>query len=161
MLYAADNRALDTISPQHADLRRLRFIEGRLSLESAILDSFDNTMLHLKSFLQNLDSRISSTTSSSPNTAHSWITSLQRHASCNRNTTQYLNDRCRSASQLLLDTLDFKNRFEVQKQSENVLTLTRYTVDDSINVRVITVITMLYLSSTVVAVSTGSRRLPR
>lgn len=57
-----------------------------------------------------------------------------------------------STAHLLVQIISAKNQRVTQEQNEIVMKLTRSTLDDSVNVRVITVITLVYLTAAVVAV---------
>lgn len=61
--------------------------------------------------------------------------------------------RCKSTAHLLEQLSASKNQKLTTEQSSYILTLTKAAADDSAATRVITVITLIYLSSTVVAVS--------
>lgn len=64
-----------------------------------------------------------------------------------------------STAHLLEQTISARNQQMAQRQTELVTKLTKSTVDDSVNVRIITVITLVYLSAAVVAVRICSLRL--
>lgn len=81
-----------------------------------------------------------------------WLLNYQRTVEGFADEVLSLMSRCGSTARLLRDRLEFKDRLETQKQSEYILQLTHSTVDDSATVRVITVITLVYLSFSVVAV---------
>lgn len=60
--------------------------------------------------------------------------------------------RCQSANSLLEQIATSKNQRIAQDQSLEVVKLTESTVDDSVTIRVITVITLIYVSATAPAV---------
>lgn len=64
-----------------------------------------------------------------------------------------IHDKCQSAVQLVDRALNLKHQRIAQEQTELMTKLAESTVDDSATVRVITVITLIYLSFTVVGVS--------
>ena len=64
----------------------------------------------------------------------------------------FLRDRVRGTAQLLSDTLNLKYQKIGQSVSENTLAFTNAASQDSATVRVITVVTLLYLPATFVAV---------
>ena len=72
-------------------------------------------------------------------------------AAYSRNAT-FLRDKIRSTIQLLSDTLNLKHQKIAQTISENTLALNDAAVKDSGTIRVITVVTLLYLPATFVAV---------
>lgn len=61
-----------------------------------------------------------------------------------------------STAHLLEQMISFKNQRVSQEQNSLLTSLTQSTVDDFVNVRVITVIGLVYVSSTVVAVRIGA-----
>ena len=66
---------------------------------------------------------------------------------------QVLLKRCNSTAKLLEQLVASKNQKLAREQSNYVLTLTKSAAEDSAAIRVITIITLIYLSATVVAVS--------
>ena len=64
----------------------------------------------------------------------------------------FLRDKLRGTIQLLSDTLNLKHQQISQNISENTLALNNAAVKDSATIRVITVVTLLYLPATFVAV---------
>lgn len=67
----------------------------------------------------------------------------------------FLRDKIRGTTQLLSDTLNLKHQKIAQTISENTLALTNAAVKDSATIRVITVVTLLYLPATFVATLFG------
>ena len=65
----------------------------------------------------------------------------------------FLCDKIRSTTQLLSDTMYLKHDKIAQTISENTLALNNAAVKDSATIRVITVVTLLYLPATFVAVN--------
>lgn len=68
---------------------------------------------------------------------------------------KYLLARVEKIAALLSDTLNLRDQATSDEQNGYVLQLTRSTVDDSITIKVITVVTLVYLPFTFVAVSRG------
>ena len=68
----------------------------------------------------------------------------------------FLYTRAGRTAQLIADTLSFKNALTAQDQSRYMLSLTSSTVEDSTTVRTITIVTLIFLPSTFVAVSSIS-----
>jgi len=64
-----------------------------------------------------------------------------------------LKSRIHGAVSLLRDTLELKNQKELAKINSNLLSLQRENVDDNETVKVITVLTLIYLPGSFVAVS--------
>ena len=65
----------------------------------------------------------------------------------------FLHDKIHGTAQLLSDTLNLKHQKIAQSVSENTLAFTNAAVKDSATIRVITIVTLLYLPATFVAVS--------
>ncbi|KAF8246074.1 hypothetical protein K440DRAFT_685745 [Wilcoxina mikolae CBS 423.85] len=66
-----------------------------------------------------------------------------------------LQRRTRSAIKLLADALDLKNQGTSAKINERILALTKETVDDSATVRVVTLVTLIYLPASFIATVLG------
>jgi len=82
-----------------------------------------------------------------------WKLNQKRKLAAYEENRAALADQCEFAGKLLRDRLEARDQLAMQKQSHYALQLTKSTVDDSATVRVVTVITLVYLSFTVVAVS--------
>jgi hypothetical protein len=82
-----------------------------------------------------------------------WLHNYRKHALACASNTSALLTKCERAVQLLDRVLNLKSQQIAEQQNTNILALTKSTVDDSATVRVITAITLVYLSCTVVAVS--------
>lgn len=65
----------------------------------------------------------------------------------------YLLDKVQATAQLLADTLNLKHQQTAQRVSENTLALNDAAVKDSATIRVITVVTLVYLPANFIAVS--------
>ena len=65
---------------------------------------------------------------------------------------KYILQKTRATTQLVLDTLNLKHQQVAQDISTNTLALTDATFTESVTVRVITIVTLLYLPTTFVAV---------
>ena len=70
----------------------------------------------------------------------------------------FLHTRSGRTAQLIADTLSFKNALTAQDQSRYMLSLTSSTVEDSTTVRTITFVTLIFLPSTFMAVSSSPNR---
>lgn len=102
-----------------------------------------------------------------PNLTQQWENLLRNRrseAAAYRSNAEAVLEKCDMASQLLASIMDFhKHRIAGQQeqiareQNERVYRLTKFTVDDSITVRVITAISLFFLSFATVAVSTVIR----
>ena len=70
----------------------------------------------------------------------------------------FLLEKNRATAQLLSDTLDVKYQMTTERIGQNTFALTKKTTGDSATVRVITVLTLIYLPVTSVAVSQAPNR---
>jgi len=82
-----------------------------------------------------------------------WCDNLQEEIASFDNNANFLLRRCGNTAQLLSETLDFKTKRDQEMQTASTYELTQLTLDDSATMQVITVITLIYLSSTSIAVS--------
>lgn len=64
----------------------------------------------------------------------------------------FLHDKVRASAQLLLDTLNLKHQRIAQRTGEATLAINNSAAHDSATIRVITIVTLLYLPATFVAV---------
>ena len=69
-----------------------------------------------------------------------------------RQNAKFMIQKIRGTAQLLLDTLNLKHQRVAHSLSEHTLALTDATVNESVTVRVITIVTLIYLPTTFVAV---------
>lgn len=137
------------------NMSSLHYFESRLIPCEAILDSFQQTLEGIKKTI-----RQHPRLGPGPREVDKIFSNYSNRATAYRSNVKVLLKKCASASQLLngiLNANDQKILREDQRilrqQSERVLYLTRSTVDDSATVRVITFITLIFLTFTSVAVS--------
>lgn len=88
-----------------------------------------------------------------------WATDAQEKCASYQRNTAFLYQKCESTIDILCKRLEFTDKGEVQKQSGYLLQLNKSAVDDSVAVRVITFITLVYLSCTVVGVSRTAHKI--
>lgn len=81
------------------------------------------------------------------------LTTCGRQIIAMKRNLQAILTRCAATARLLEQVASSRNEKTAQQQNLRLTELTRLTVDDSNAIRVITVITLLYLSLTAVAVS--------
>ena len=80
------------------------------------------------------------------------LDNYESHADAYLQAASFLQSWATTTAQLIADNLSFNNSYTAQQQSDYMLSLTSSTVDDSSTVRVITVVTLIYLPSTFMAV---------
>lgn len=139
----------------HSTLSELRRIEARLLLLPTIFHSLTQSIRMLEAYNDDVqaDGRIADDTCRfTLETLANYRTLIEAYS---QNTT-FLVEKIRKTAQLLSDTLNLKQQQIAQNTNEITLALTNAAVKDSATIRVITVVTLLYLPTTFVAVS--SRR---
>lgn len=142
----------DKLQFSHATLSALRRIEGRLLLLPSIFQSLIQDIDMLRAFtdaFQGEESFLDSDHCATQEVLRNYTTMA---AAYSQNAT-FLRDKVRGTAQLLSDTLNLKHQKNAQSISENTLALTNAAVNDSATIRVITVVTLVYLPATFVAVS--------
>ncbi|KAI9836443.1 MAG: hypothetical protein M1819_001475 [Sarea resinae] len=156
MRFSDEPRAVDK---DHANIQRVHFVESRCLPLTAIFRSFSQTLSALSALNTSLPLVCGLTHSDSDTIRRdNMVDILSKYAS---QTSAYeaqigfLTNNIRSTAQLLSNTLNFKYQGLAQQQSEYVVELTSATLKDSSAVRVITIITLLYLPSTFVATIFG------
>jgi hypothetical protein len=147
-------RAEDTVN--------LAFLEGRLAPVTPLLGSLESTfgaLFGLESNLLGLESRSPPDDAKSVDTlacSPHWtaiFNNRRLEVESYKHAAQGLLEKCACVQRLAEGLLNYQNQQNVQQQTAATFALTNSTVDDSATVRVITVITVVYLSSTAVAVS--------
>lgn len=136
------------------DMSQLDFIRRKITPLEPLLLVFRTT-------LDGLDNAFHRWRASRPKDCHSKSEQEWLDLICNYRyrTSSYeayvcgMKEKCSTALQLLNGILDFNNQNIARQQNERVYLLTNSTVDDSATVRVITGITLIFLSFTAVAVS--------
>ncbi|KNG82886.1 hypothetical protein ANOM_007533 [Aspergillus nomiae NRRL 13137] len=83
------------------------------------------------------------------------LDNYESHADAYLQAASFLQSWTTTTAQLIADNLSFNNSYTAQQQSDYMLSLTSSTVDDSSTVRVITVVTLIYLPSTFMATLLG------
>ena len=132
----------------HATLSQLRRLEHRLLLLPSIFDSMTRTLYKLEAFASTCSAYGNTplqTDCATKEVLENYKTMFNEY---NQNASFVLS-KVRGSAQLLLDTLNLKHQLIAQKTSENTLAL-----NDSASIRVITVVTLVYLPATFTAVRT-------
>jgi hypothetical protein len=138
-------RSKDPIGLNYEHLTKVRFVEDRCLFLGSIFNSFSRAAV-------SADKRLQVAGLPSTPWLEIWCNNLQEEvASCNNN-ADFVLRRCSNTAQLLSETLDFKTRRDQEMQTASTYELTHLTLDDSATMQVITVITLVYLSSTSIAV---------
>ncbi|KAL6714394.1 hypothetical protein ACLMJK_007817 [Lecanora helva] len=135
----------------HSTLSYLHRLENRLLLLPPIFQSLMRTIDKLNAFVDMF--RIHCNTSTEEQRAVK--ETLENYKIMVEEYSQnalFILSKVRASSQLLLDTLNLKHQRIAQKTSESTLTINNSAASDSATVRVITVVTLLYLPATFIAV---------
>ena len=133
-------------------LSELRCIEGRLLPLPSIFQSLVRNVHMLEAYNNDLQVDCSITSENHDSTQQilqNYVTMARAYS----DNVTFLLDKIRGTAQLLSDTLNLKHQHTTQNISENTLALTTASVQDSATIRVITVVTLLYLPTTFIAVS--------
>jgi hypothetical protein len=132
------------------DIADLSFTERRLIPVDAILAATTRLAQDLGNFIQ---SNTTSTASPTGVDLVEFCANLASTTICYRENAATLLVKCTSTLGVLNSILNLNNQRIAQQQNDRVFYLTTATVDDSATVRVITAITLVFLSFTAVAVS--------
>jgi hypothetical protein len=131
------------------DISDLSFTERRLIPADAILAATTRLAHDLGNFVQ---SKTSSTAGPTGVEVVEFYTNLASTTICYRDNAAALLVKCTSTLGVLNSILNLNNQRIAQQQNDRIFYLTTATVHDSATVRVITAITLVFLSFTAVAV---------
>lgn len=130
---------------------------AKLSLISKRLLPIQPLLLSLMRILDGLENCCSFTLPGFSNAQtlqwQQFLKSSRDSAMALQDNAQVLQQKLAECSQLLTWILSYKSQCIAEQQNERVLQLTHSTVDDSATVRVMTAITLVFLSFTAIAVS--------
>ena len=139
----------------HSTLSELRRIEARLLLLPSIFHSLTQSIQLLEGYNGAVQADGSHLDEIGRATSES-LANYRNLIEAYSHNTAFLVEKIRKTAQLLSDTLNLKHQQIAQNTDENTLALTNAAVKDSATIRVITVVTLLYLPTTFVAVSVVS-----
>lgn len=144
------------VSVDFNTMTNVHYIKSRFILVKLILESFSRNMEQLESVAADFEgfgSHCAQCTTATWVQNSRWIAYAKEKCETFKRSAEHLFDKCSSTIEIISLRLEFEDKHEGQKQSGYLLQLTRSAVDDSVAVRVITFITLVYLSCTVVGVS--------
>ena len=144
----------DKLQFSHSTLSALRRIEGRVLLLPPIFQSLIRDIDMLGAFNDTFRSE-GTCIDCNHCVTQEILQNYAAMAAAYGQNAEYLRDKMRGAAELLSDTLNLKHQQIAQSIGENTLALTNAAVKDSATIRVITVVTLLYLPATFVAVSSS------
>jgi hypothetical protein len=154
MLHGA--RFCQKVSVDFDTMTDVHYIRSLLMPAKPILESQLRNLAHLKLMatrLADLDNQGIGTGTALLQLHTEWIASATESCLSLKQNAEHLTDRCSSTIHMLGKRLEFMDKSEMQKQCGYSLQLNKLAVDDAIAVRVITFITLVYLSCSVVGVS--------
>ena len=136
----------------HDSLSELHFYENRLLPLAAIFESVKNLLSTVlqPTLTPDLCTR---PVSGGTETGHSWIEACVGQTLAFEHNLRFLLDRVRNTAQLLAYMLEIENQGVAKRTSQNTLLLTESATNDSATIRVVTLVTLVYLPSTFIAVS--------
>lgn len=132
-------------------LSELRRLENRLMLLPSIFRSLIRTIGKLDAFVD----LFRAYEGASLDTQRATKEILQNYKAMTEEYSQnavFILEKVRASAQLLLDTLNLKHERIAQQNSENTLALSDAAARDSSTIRVITIVTLLYLPASFIAV---------
>ncbi|KAH8699081.1 hypothetical protein BGW36DRAFT_449225 [Talaromyces proteolyticus] len=141
----------ETLRVNHKTLTSVRFMENRCLPLRAILPAMEKS---LQSIRRANDALLEAGILKSPakEALSQLLDNYSSHLEAYIQNTSFLQSRAARTAELIADTLTFKNSYSAQSQNDYMLKLTMSTVDDSTTVRVITIVTLIYLPATFTAV---------
>ncbi len=139
----------------HSTLSDLRRIEARLLLLPTMFHSLTQSIELLEVYSGAVQAGGSNSDEECKSTSEILANYRTLVEAYSQNTT-FLVEKIRKTAQLLSDTLNLKHQLIAQNTNQNTLALTNAAVKDSATIRVITVVTLLYLPTTFVAVGISS-----
>jgi hypothetical protein len=147
-------RSKDPIGLNYEHLTKVRFVEDRCLFLGSIFNSFSRSLacMRLVRAAVSTDRRLQVAGLPSTPWLEIWCNNLQEEVTSCNNNADFVLRRCSNTAQLLSETLDFKTKRDQEMQTASTYELTHLTLDDSATMQVITVITLVYLSSTSIAV---------
>lgn len=140
----------------HETLTAVVFVETRYLALRAILDSTRKTLETINN-AGNALSKAYALQGSGRIGINQWLGNYLNMVDAYTHNVSFLHSRTSRTAQLITDTLSFKNALTARDQSKYMLALTSSTAADSMTVRTITVVTLIYLPSTFMAVRIPSR----
>lgn len=138
----------------HSTLSALRRIEARLLLLPSIFHSLIQNIDMLRAFNDTFQAE-GSISNHDHCATHEVLQNYATMAAAYSQNATFLHDKIHGTAQLLSDTLNLKHQKIAQSVSENTLAFTNAAVKDSATIRVITIVTLLYLPATFVATLFG------
>ena len=140
----------ESLRVNHQTLTSIRFIENRIHPLLAIFASLSKTLTTLEKLNTTIQARGAQQIET--NAISDLLENYRNQIDAYAENAKFLLKRSGSTAQQLSDTLAFKNQHVAQSQSGYMLKLTMSTVDDSATVRVVTLVTLVYLPFSFMAV---------
>ncbi|CAN9185315.1 unnamed protein product [Alternaria alternata] len=142
----------------YKDISDLHCIETRLATLPPIFDA----QLELVGQLNTLNERFfhrSQVSEEACSKMRETLGNLRRRLEAYNANVAFVLGKIRSTTQLVSDTIDLKSQHTTEKVSDQMLVLNKSAVEDGTSMRVITLVTLVYLPSTFVAVGKRFLRL--
>ncbi|KAI9660943.1 MAG: hypothetical protein M1821_009270 [Bathelium mastoideum] len=135
-------------------LKTVRSVETHLLPLEPVLKSLQKLLSEMKRFNSTLET--AQVTEHSPAMViPAALTDFEKEAACYREHASYLIRRAQSTAQSILDTLNLDSQTLAHCQSDNMFVLARAAQEDSVTIRVITLVTLFYLPFSFVATILG------
>jgi len=134
----------ESLRVNHQTLTSIRFIENRIHPLLAIFASLSKMLTTLEKLNATIQAR-GGTQQTETNAVFDLLENYRSQIDAYTENAKFLLKRSSGTAQQLSDTLAFKNQDVAQSQNGYMLKLTMSTVDDSATVRVVTLVTLIYL----------------
>jgi hypothetical protein len=137
-------------------LKWIRTLEARLLPLEAIFKSTTDIFMEMRAFTKKILTR-STHAKMDDSDIQAALDGFTREITSHKNNTAYLLQKAHSTSQSISDTISLRFQQIAQEHSDNTLRLTRSAREDSVAIRVITLVTLFYLPFSFIAVC-GTRQ---
>ncbi|CAI9637754.1 unnamed protein product [Alternaria burnsii] len=154
LAFTVDFESTMPFQDAYKDISDLHYIETRLATLPPIFDA----QLELVGQLDSLNEQFFHRSQVSEETCSKMketLGNLRRRLEAYNANVAFVLGKIRSTTQLVSDTIDLKSQHTTEKVSDQMLILNKSAVEDGTSMRVITVVTLVYLPSTFVATFFG------
>ncbi|KAI9686893.1 MAG: hypothetical protein M1822_002646 [Bathelium mastoideum] len=135
-------------------LKTVRSVETHLLPLEPVLKSLQKLLSEMKRFNSTLETA-QVTEHSRAMVIPAALADFEKEAACYREHASYLIRRAQSIARSILDTLNLDSQTSTHCQSDNMFVLARAAQEDSVTIRVITLVTLFYLPFSFVATILG------
>ena len=138
-------RLIDLPLISHPTISRVHFLSAHFS-------SLPSILAHQKSIFRLLNDKLKNTTTFE-NRHRRQLSHYSSLVDSYASNTLALQGKCASLLQFVVDSIGINNQLTAQKQNELMIKMAQTTANDSECIKIITIVTLLYLPASFVAVS--------